>query len=164
MSNFVSGLFLLAEKPFRVGDVIKMGNTRGTVHAIDFLSVKLRSLDDVLIRIPNANLFKSTVENFSHFTTRRVDLNIGVSHAADLEKVKTVYLDLCKANQYCIDEPEPGFIPREFSDSSTNILLTAWCQRENFDKLKNSLIMEIKQRFGTEGIEIPFLQIVVHHA
>jgi small-conductance mechanosensitive channel len=156
VSNIISGLFLISEKPFAVGDVIKVGDTMGTVLSIDLLSVKVRAFDNRFIRIPNENLIKTEVVNITRFPIRRLDINVGVAYKEDVARVKTVLKEIATQNPYCLDEPEPVIIFSNFGDSALEFLFGVWCVKTDFLALKNSIMQEIKDRFDAEGIEIPF--------
>lgn len=156
VSNIISGLFLISEKPFEVGDLIKVDDTKGTILSIDLLSVKLRTLDNQLVRIPNESLIKNQVTNITRFPIRRFDINIGVAYKEDVSKVRTVLLDIAQNNPYCLDEPEPLVLFLNFGDSALEFLFAVWFVKTDFFKLRNSIMQEIKERFDAEGIEIPF--------
>lgn len=155
-SNFISGLFLIAEQPFVVGDVIQIGGTTGEVLSIDLLSVKLRTFDNLFVRIPNESLIKSEVKTLTRFPIRRVDVQVGVAYKEDLAKVRRVLLEVTERNPLSLEEPKPLFIFQGFGDSSLNIQFSVWVQRESFLELKNRIQEEIKAAFDAEGIEIPF--------
>ncbi|HAR66005.1 MAG TPA: mechanosensitive ion channel protein, partial [Lentisphaeria bacterium] len=80
LSNIISGLFMMGEKAFEVDDLIEVGTLRGFVMSIDLLSVKLRTLDNKLVRVPNESLFKENVVNITRFPIRRWDNTIGVAY------------------------------------------------------------------------------------
>ncbi len=155
-SNLISGLFLVGERPFSVGDVIQVGNTTGEVLSIDLLSVKLRTFDNLFVRIPNESLIKSEVTTLTRFPIRRFDLLLGVAYKEDLRRVEDVLLRVADANPLCLVDPEPLMIFQGFGESSQDLQFSVWSKRENFLKLKNSLAHEIKQAFDAQGIEIPF--------
>ena len=157
-SNLISGLFLIAERPFAIGDVIHVGGTTGEVLSIDLLSVKLRTFDNLFVRIPNETLIKTEVRTLTKFPIRRADLEVGVAYKEDIPRVRDILLDVADRNPLCLAEPEPLFLVRGFGDSSIQILFGPWATRENYVQLKNSMQLEIKQRFDAEGIEIPFPQ------
>ena len=73
VSNIISGIFLISEQPFQVGDLIKVGETKGVVLSIDLLSIKLRTFDNQLVRIPNENLIKNELSNITRFPIRIVE-------------------------------------------------------------------------------------------
>lgn len=155
-SNLISGLFLLGERPFAVGDVIKVGETVGEVLAIDLLSVKIRTFDNLFVRIPNETLVKSQVTTLTRFPIRRLDLKLGVAYKEDMARVRDLLLAVAENNTLCLDEPKPLFIFNGFGDSAQEIQFSVWAKRENFLDLRNSLQMEIKQAFDAAGVEIPF--------
>ncbi len=156
LSNLISGLFLIWEKPFAVGDVLHVGSDHGTVHSIDLLSVQLRTFNNQLVRIPNESLIKSSFTNVTRFPIRRMDIPIGVAYKEDVEKVVRVLKEVADANPYCLDEPEPVIIFKGFGDSALEFLFGPWFVKTDYVTLRNSLLTEIKKRFDEEGIEIPF--------
>ncbi|MDE1464049.1 mechanosensitive ion channel family protein [Spartinivicinus poritis] len=155
-SNIISGLFLLGEKPFGVGDVIKVGSTTGEVLAIDLLSIKLRTFDNLFVRIPNETIIKSEVTTLTRFPIRRFDLVVGVAYKEDLTKVKKVLLKVADDFQLCLEDPEPLYLLQGFGDSAINIQLSVWAKREDFLALKNGMIQRVKSAFDENNIEIPF--------
>ncbi|MFN3711375.1 MAG: mechanosensitive ion channel family protein [Alishewanella aestuarii] len=155
-SNLISGLFLIGEQPFQIGDVIKVGNTTGEVLSIDLLSVKLRTFDNLFVRIPNESLIKSEVTNLTRFPIRRFDLLLGVAYKEDIAKVRKVLFEVADQNPLSLDEPAPAFLFVGFGDSALNIQFSVWSTTENFRALRNSLQEEIKVAFDQAGIEIPF--------
>ena len=157
-SNLISGLFLIVERPFSVGDVITLGTTTGEVLSIDLLSVKLRTFDNLYVRIPNETVIKSEVTTLTKFPIRRIDLQLGVAYKEDIAKVRGLLLQLAEKNPLSLEEPKPLFIFLGFGDSAINLQFSIWVKRENFLELKNAIQEEIKTAFEREGIEIPFPQ------
>ncbi len=155
-SNLISGLFLIGEHSFEVGDVITVGTTTGEVLSIDALSVKLRTFDNLFVRIPNETLIKSEVTTLTRFPIRRYDLMLGVAYKENVDRVRQTLLSVAEANPLCLDEPEPLFIFTGFGDSALEIQFSVWARRENFLALRNAMASEIKAAFDAEGIEIPF--------
>ncbi len=155
-SNVISGLFLIGEQPFRVGDVIRIGDTTGEVLSIDLLSVKLRTFDNLFVRLPNEQLIKSQVTTLTRFPIRRYDLQIGVAYKEDLATVSKLLMDVAERNPACLEEPKPLFIFQGFSDSALSIQFSVWASRENYLLLRNTMSEQIKSAFDQAGIEIPF--------
>jgi small-conductance mechanosensitive channel len=162
ISNIISGLFLIGEKPFAVGDIIKVGDTTGIILSIDLLSLKLRTFDNLYIRIPNEQLIKSQVTNITRFPIRRLDIDISVAYKEDVARVRDILLDIARNNPYCLDNPEPLFVINSFGDSGINLLLGTWFSKTDYLALKNSLMLEIKERFDREQIEIPYPHISLY--
>jgi small-conductance mechanosensitive channel len=155
-SNLISGLFLIGERPFEVGDVIMVGNTTGEVLSIDALSVKLRTFDNLFVRIPNETLIKSQVTTLTRFPIRRLDLKLGVAYKEDINRVRDALLAVAERNPLCLDDPAPLFIFSGFGDSALEIQFSVWARREKFLDLRNTMQAEIKGAFDAAGIEIPF--------
>ena len=155
-SNLISGLFLVAERPFTVGDSIRVGTTTGEVLSIDPLSVKLRTFDNLFVRIPNESLIKSEVTTLSRFPIRRVDVLVGVAYKEDIKKVRAILEEVAEKNPLSLEEPKPRYMFQGFGESSLDIQFSVWAKRENFLDLKNSIYEEIKNAFDKQGIEIPF--------
>jgi small-conductance mechanosensitive channel len=162
VSSIISGFFLISEKSLAVGDVIKVGDITGTVLSVDVLSVKLRTLDNLYVRIPNENIIKSNITTISHFPIRRFDLSLSVAYKEDMEKVRSVLLRIASENRYCLEAPEPLFIIDKFSDSGINLLFAVWSESGNFTNLKNSISIEIKKSFEDQGIEIPYKKLDIN--
>jgi len=156
MSNLISGLFLISEKPFEIGDVIKVGDTVGVVLSIDLLSVKIKAFDNRYIRIPNEKLLGSELTTITRFPIRRLDINLGVAYKTDVNHLKSVLREIAAANPYCLDEPEPLIVFTNFGDSALEFLFGLWFYKTDYLNLKNSIMQEIKERFDREEIEIPF--------
>jgi small-conductance mechanosensitive channel len=156
MSNVVSGLFMIGEKPFEVGHQIKVGDTQGEVLSIDLLSVRIRTNDNTMVRIPNEMLIKSAITNLTYYPIRRADLKVGVAYSADLAHVKEVLFDVATKNPLSLMDPRPLYQILEFGDSSINIQFSVWSSRAHFVELKNSIQAEIKKAFDKQGIEMPY--------
>jgi len=161
-SNLISGLFLIAERPFVVGDAIKVGNTTGEVLSVDLLSVKLRTFDNVYVRVPNESLIKSEIVNFSRFPIRRIDVTVSVARREDIGRVREVLMQVAEDEPLCLAEPSPLFIFQGFGESALNIQFSVWAQRENVLVVKNGVQEAIKRAFDAHGITIPFPQRDVH--
>jgi small-conductance mechanosensitive channel len=155
-SNLISGIFLVAEKSFKLGDTIKIGEITGEVLSIDLLSVKLRQFDNIYVRIPNELLIKSNFSNLSHFPIRRLDIQIGVAYKEDIKRVRGLLIGVAEAYPYCLDQPSPIIIFQGFGDSSLNLQFSVWAERTNYLALRNDLPEAIKRCFDSEGVEIPF--------
>ncbi|MFH2008196.1 MAG: mechanosensitive ion channel family protein [bacterium] len=156
VSNLISGLFLVGERPFVVGDCIQVGTVTGFVLSVDLMSVKLRTYDNLLVRIPNESLFKKDVTNLSFFPIRRYDLKIGVAYKESLSRVKKVLDEVADKNPLCLVDPAPVFIFLSYGDSGLQIQYSVWAKRELFPQLKTSITREVKDAFDAQGIEIPF--------
>lgn len=155
-SNMISGLFLLVEKPFEIGDFIEADATIGEVVGIDMLSVKLRTPDNLYVRIPNETLIKTRVVNRSRFPIRRLDLTVGIAYAEDVERVEALLLELAEQNPVCLEEPKPFVLVTAFGPSSVDLQFSFWVPKDKVLEGRSSIMVAIKKALDREGIEIPF--------
>lgn len=162
IGNIVSGFFLVSEKSFEIGDVVKIGDKSGIVYSIDLLSIKIKTFDNLLLRIPNQTVISTELTNVTKFPIRRLDFNVGVAYKEDLKKVKEILERVAKQNPLCLEEPEPLIVFKEFGNSSIDILLGVWFEKSNYLAVKNSVLNNIKATFDQEGIEIPFPHVTLY--
>lgn len=155
-SNLISGIFLMVERPFVIGDAVKVGETVGEAVSVDLLSVRLRSFDGLLIRIPNETVLRSNVTNYTHYPVRRYDMKVGVAYKEDLGHVRKVLLGVADANPLCLEEPAPTVLVLGYGESSMDLQFSFWVTRENFLGLRSLMHEAVKAAFDAEGIEIPF--------
>lgn len=163
-SNLISGLFLIGERPFVVGDVITVGTRTGEVTAIDLLSVKLRTFDNLFVRIPNETLLKSEIVNVSYYPIRRVDFTVRVPYGEDLTHVRATLMAMAEETPMCLDEPKPLFAFQGFEDSAQTVKFGVWATRENYLEVSVTMPQAIKRAFEAADIAIPYPQHVVHIA
>ena len=162
VSNLISGIFLISEKPFEMGDIIQTGDITGTVLSIDLLSIKIQTFDNRFVRIPNETIIKTNVINLTKFPIRRMDIQFQVSYKADIEKVIDTCAKIAQRNRYALDNPEPLILVDSFDNSGINILFGIWFERSQLVSLKNSIIIDIQRHFAEEQIEIPYPKMDVY--
>ncbi|MFT6399765.1 MAG: small-conductance mechanosensitive channel [Bradymonadia bacterium] len=143
-SNLVAGLFLLFERPFVVGDVIRVGTDQGEVLSVDMLSVKLRTYDNLLVRVPNETLLRSEIANLTHFPIRRLDIILQVSYGEDMTAFREALVSVARAIPLALDEPAPCVFITEFRESSVALQFSVWGARETFIDLGTALFDELQ--------------------
>ena len=153
-SNIISGLFLIGEAPFSIGDLIKVGELTGEVLSIDLLSVKLRTLDNLFVRVPNESLIKSNVTNLTRFPIRRFDLQLWLDYKEDLVQVGRILEAVADECKFCLDEPKPQVIFQGFGESGQNVQFSVWAARANWLTMRNALPAKVLQALAQENIEI----------
>jgi small-conductance mechanosensitive channel len=161
VSNIISGVFVIAEKTLKIGALINVAGETGIVDTVGLLSVKVHTLDNQMIRIPNSTIINSTLRNTSFFDKRRLDVKVSVSYDTDMETALNV---LAKAPKYCKDtlnDPEPLVWFDGFGDSGINMTLAVWFKKENFLAAKNETFIAIKRVYDEAGIEIPYNKLDV---
>jgi len=154
LSNIISGLFLVSERFFEIGDVVKIGEHTGSVQSIDLLSIKLRTFDNLLIRIPNQQLIEKDFLNVTRFAIRRMDINVTVSPQYDVERVLEALRSIADGVPQVLDEPEPLCIASEFGENGLNVRLGVWFERSNYVVVRNAVFARMQQVFKERGIPI----------
>ncbi|MDR2768078.1 MAG: mechanosensitive ion channel family protein [Treponema sp.] len=162
VSSFIAGFFLLSEKPFSVGDTIRVEGISGVVLSVDLLSVKLRTYDNLFVRIPNETIIKSNLVTVTRFPIRRLDLAFDIAYREDPERVRKILLEIAASNPYCLENPAPFFGIDTFGASGIGVLFNTWFEKNNFWNLKNSILIEIRKSFEEAGIEIPYQKIDIN--
>ncbi|WP_010116867.1 mechanosensitive ion channel family protein [Acinetobacter sp. P8-3-8] len=158
-SNLISGLFLIGEGSFEVGDTIQLtlirGNTiEGEVISIDLLSVKLLTLDNVYVRLPNEQLIRAPVHNLSKFPIRRLPIIVPINFDEDINKVREVLINIANAYPLVLADPKPHVTVSAFGESSIEILFALWCKQDNYLQVKDEIHEFIRNRFVENKIEI----------
>lgn len=159
-SNLISGLFLIGEGSFEVGDTIQItlirGQTiEGEVISIDLLSVKLLTLDNVYIRLPNEQLIRTPVMNLSKYPIRRIPITLAINFHEDIHKVRQVLLDVAAKYPLVMDDPKATVTVTAFRESSIELLFAVWCRQENSLKVRDEMQERIRNGFLENEIEIP---------
>lgn len=154
-SNLISGLFLIGEEPFVIGDTIRVGTTTGEVLSIDLMSVKLRTFDNLYVRVPNETMIKSEIVNLTHFPIRRVDLRITVDRREDLGRLRDLLCAVAEANPQCLEEPRPQFQVAATTDFSAEVLFCVWARREAYLEVKTGVQQECERVMRVAGVALP---------
>lgn len=160
VSNFVSGLILLAERPFKVGDWVVTGTTEGFVKKISVRATEIETFSRQSIIVPNSELINSPVGNWTHRNSLgRIDVPIGVSYDADPRRVIEILGEVARSCELVLSNPPPVIYFAGFGDSSLNFEIKAHLA----DVLsglsaRTDLRLRIFERLKAEGIEIPFPQ------
>ncbi len=161
ISNFLSGVFLLAEKPFQVGDYIELNGRLGEILSIDLLSVKMRTKSNILVRIPNELLLKSQFDNVSRFPIRRCDIQFKVAFNEDLAKVKKILLAVAAHNPLCLVSPAPELTVLRLTDAAVGLQFAVWGTQNTFSSLETNIQMDIQSAFKQHDIQLPSMPTVL---
>ena len=159
-TNLISGLFLIGEGSFEIGDTIQItlirGHTiEGEVISIDLLSVKLLTQDNVYVRLPNEQLIRAPVHNLSKFPIRRIPITLAINFHEDIIKVREVLLGVASSYPLVLADPKPAVTVTAFRESSIELLFAVWCQQSNFLKVRDEMQERIRNGFVDNQIEIP---------
>ena len=162
LSNLASGVLLILFRPYKVGDYVNAGGVEGTVEEVQIFTTLLKSPDNKRIIVPNSQMMGGTITNYSAMPQRRVDLVVGVSYSADLDRVRRVLTEILDSEERVLKDPAPVIGVVELADSSVNFVVRPWTESPNYWPLRFDLNERIKKRFDAEGIGIPFPQRDVH--
>ena len=162
MQNLAGGLIMLIFKPYKVGDFIEAQGVSGTVNAIQIFHTILTTPDNKVLFIPNGPLSSGTVMNYSRNDVRRVDFTISVEYGTDVEKVKSVTLDLMGSDSRILQEPAPFIAVKELASSSVDFTLRVWVKSADYWNVFFETNECIYAEYNKQGIKFPFPQIQVH--
>ncbi|MFA4823978.1 MAG: mechanosensitive ion channel family protein [Methanoregula sp.] len=167
ISNFFGGAIITVDKPFKIGDRIKVDQYYGDVLSIGPRSTRLKTLDYQIVTIPNNKITTNVIVNYAEPDQKlRITLPVSVAYGSDPKKVKEILLDIAqntiKQTEYLLEEPAPKAFFLEFQDSSLKFILYVWARKYNLpDEVKDAINIQIAERFAAEGIEIPFPQMEI---
>ena len=162
LSNLASGLLLVTQRPFMVGDYIEGGGTGGTVVEIRLFTTVLKTYDGRKVTVPNAKLTNDHIINYSVYPTRRVEIVVSVAYASDLAFVRKTAIEVLTADARVLADPAPTAVVKNLGESGIDVALRAWVKREDYWNVFFDLQEAVKTAFDAAGIEIPFPQRVVH--
>jgi len=161
VSNFISGLIILFERPIKVGDRIVVGNVEGDVVRIGARSTEVVTNDNITIIVPNSRFITEEVINWSHNDRKvRFRIPVSVAYGSDVRLVEQLLLEVAANDPDILDKPAPGVRLMEFGDSGLQFELRAWSTTLIHRKglLVSNLNFAILDKFSEHGIEIPFPQ------
>lgn len=162
LSNFASGIMLLIFRPYKVGDVINAAGQIGKVDEIELFTTILDTPDNRRIIVPNGALFGSVIENITHHSTRRVDVSVGVSYSADIDKTRQVLTAAAKSIENTLEEPAMVIMLTGLGASSVDWVVRVWSNTSDYWTVKEHLTRAIKMHLDEADISIPFPQMDVH--
>lgn len=168
ISNFFGGAIITVDKPFKVGDRIKVEDYYGDVISVGTRSTRIKTLDYQIVTIPNNKLTSNIIINFSEPDQKlRITIPVTVAYGSDPRRVKEILLEIAqdaiKNTEYILEDPAPTAFFMEFADSSLNFILHVWARKYNIpEQVRDTINCRIAERFAQEGIEIPFPQMDVH--
>jgi len=167
VSNLISGIFLMIEKPAKHGDTLEIPDMgiSGTLLDIGTFSSRLRKFDGTVIRIPNEKFFTANIRSLTSSTVRRAEAMVGIAYKDDIESaILAIKNEIAATMPYVLRVPEPEFRVEELGDSSVNIQVLVWHPRDDWSQAQPILLTAIKRALDNSGIEIPFPQRVLWDA
>ena len=162
LSHFAAGVMLMIFRPFRDGDVVEVGGTKGKVEEIGIFTTTLRTGDNVKLTVPNSQIYGDTIANYNGYDTRRVDMVVGVSYDDDVGLAMRTLERVVGEDPRVLDDPPPQIAVAELADSSVNLMVRPWCATDDYWSLKFDLTRRFKEEIEAAGCSMPYPQRDVH--
>ena len=162
IGNFVSGVFIYTEKPFKIGDWIQWDGHEGVVEGISLRVSRIRTFDNELLTVPNSQLTNNVVKNPVAKDKLRLKFLFGIAYEDDISKASEIIVKKAEEHEEILDEPEPSVRVTELADSYVGLQSRIWIKdpnRSDFIKTKSDYVKSVKETFDEEDIEIPFPQV-----
>ncbi|WP_417750569.1 mechanosensitive ion channel family protein [Salinibaculum rarum] len=159
LSNFVAGIFIYTDKPFRIGDWIEWDGNSGVVEDISLRVTRVRTFDNELLTVPNSQLTGGVIKNPVAKDKLRLKFVFGIGYDDDIDKATDIIIEEAKNHADILDDPEPTVRLIELGDSSVGLQSRIWISqpsRSDFVKTRAEYVKTVKERFDEEDINIPY--------
>ncbi len=162
LSNIASGVMLIVQRPFHVGDFVQAAGLEGTVDHIRVFQTKLRTADNRMVIVPNSLITTAPIINFTANPQRRIDLAVGVGYEDDLKVARTVLLEVANANPHVLAAPPAEAFVTTLGESSVTLELRAWVNTADYGNARSELTAAARDRLIERGLNIPYPQRDLH--
>ena len=158
VSNLISGLFVVTDKAMKIGDFIEVDGVSGTVDSISFLSVRVHTADNQLVRIPNSLIINNKLKNYATYDYRRYVFEFAVDYSSDLDKTLEAIKQVpARCPTVVTDEGhEPAAWYVALGESGITMNLIVWCKRADFFQTKSDVCANVAKVCRENGVNIPF--------
>ncbi|MCF7857717.1 MAG: mechanosensitive ion channel family protein [Candidatus Cloacimonetes bacterium] len=161
VGNLISGLFLIVERPIKIGDTVNLNDITGIVEDIKIISTTIRTFDGFQVRIPNEKVFTANISNYVTNVVRRFEYNVGIRYTDDADKAIGIIEELIENEPFALKVPGPLVWVNNLGDNAVNINVKIWSPVSEWWGLKTTMLWRIKKALETQGIEVAFPQRVV---
>jgi len=162
LSNFAAGVMLLIFRPFKVGDFVEVGGIAGSVVAVKIFSTVIKTGDNIMITVPNAQVWGGTIKNYNGFDTRRIDLVMGIDYGNDIQVAMDTIQKIVVAHDKVLAEPAPLIAVSNLGDSSVDLVVRPWVNGADYWGVRFDLTKQLKEGLEAAGCSFPFPQQDVH--
>ncbi|SFG05304.1 Mechanosensitive ion channel [Halopelagius inordinatus] len=159
LQNFVAGVFIFTDKPFRIGDWIEWDGNSGVVEDISFRVTRVRTFDNELLTVPNSQLTDGVIKNPVAKDKLRLQVPFGIGYDDDIDAATEIIVEEAESDPDILDDPAPSVRLTELGDSSVTLTSRVWIaspSRSDFVKTRGKYVQRVKQRFDDAGIDIPY--------
>jgi small-conductance mechanosensitive channel len=159
ISNFVAGVFIFTDRPFRIGDWIEWDGHAGVVEDVSFRVTRVRTFDNELLTVPNNTLTSGVVKNPVAKDTLRLKIPFGISYDDDVEQASKIIVKEAEAAEDILDDPAPSVRLTELGDSAVVLQSRVWIadpSRADLVKTRADYVTSVKRRFDQKGVNFPY--------
>jgi small conductance mechanosensitive channel len=159
IANFVGGVFIFTDRPFRIGDWIEWDGNAGVVEDISLRVTRVRTFDNELLTVPNSDLTNGVIKNPVAKEQLRLKFLFGIGYDDDIDAASEIIVEEAKNHDDVLDDPAPSVRLTELGDSSVGLQSRVWIanpSRADFVKIRGEYVTAVKERFDEEGIDIPY--------
>lgn len=156
VSNLAAGVLIVIFRPFQRGDSVEVAGRVGTVQEITLVNTRIRTPNNHEIIIPNGDIMTTATVNYSSFTNRRIEVEVGIGYDSDIRQARDIMVKLACAHKDVLDSNEPFVRVVALADSSVNLVLYAWTANDTWYATQCDLLEQVKYAFDEHGINIPF--------
>lgn len=158
ISNLISGIFLIFERPIKIGDNVEIDGISGSVEEIRLISTKVKTYDGIFVRMPNDKVFTTNIKNYVTNIARRFEYDIGIRYVDDADKAIDVIKKEIDKISFVLVNPAPKIFVDTLGDNSVNIKVKIWSPSLEWYDVKIKLLWKLKKALEENGIQIPFPQ------
>ncbi|TWI11570.1 mechanosensitive ion channel family protein [Aerolutibacter ruishenii] len=162
LSNIASGVMLIVQRPFHVGDTVQAAGIEGTVELVRVFQTRMRTADNRSVIIPNSLITTAPIINFTANSKRRVDIKVGVGYQDDLRVAREILLALADEHPKVLREPKAEVLVLNLSESSVDLELRAWVATDDLVRVRSELTEGVRDRLIGRGLNIPYPQRDLH--
>ncbi|UCE38269.1 MAG: mechanosensitive ion channel family protein [Thermoplasmata archaeon] len=158
IGNLVAGIFLVIERPMKVGDQVEVEGKMGYVEDVRIMSTIIRTYDGVFVRIPNEKVFTTNISNLVTHVARRLEYTVGIRYKDDADKAVIIIKGIIDKHPITLKNPEPMVFVKELGNSSVDIMVRFWVPSPEWYPVRRELLWKIKTTLEENGIFVPFPQ------
>lgn len=156
LKNFASGVLLILNRPFKVGDYVQAAGSVGYVEKITMFTTILNTPDNLEVIIPNGDIYSKTIINYSSNPTRRLDMVFSIDKSEDIQEIRQILEDILASNERILKDPPALIAVSDIAGDKVNINVRPWLKTEDYRSVQYTLAEEIKKRFNQKGISVSF--------
>jgi small-conductance mechanosensitive channel len=164
VGNLIAGLFLMIERPMKIGQAVNIAGTAGVVEDISVISTTLRTFEGLYVRMPNEKVFTTEITNYVEYVARRLEYVVGIRYSDNADMAIGIIQNLHEEHPLTLKSPTPDIFVDNLGDNAVNIIVRIWVPTTEWYGIKKELLWKIKTALEDQGIEIAFPQRTVWFA